>query len=81
MQDGHRRPLQAHRRPQQAPGRHTERPFAFSTAPKCQVCVNFNSQGVCNANDACRFKASHGPLPTAVHQAYDTWQKDNRATA
>jgi len=53
----------------------------FSTAPKCQVCVNFHSQGVCNANDACRFKASHGPLPTAVHQAYNTWQKDNRATA
>ena len=47
----------------------------------CQVCVNFHSQGVCNANDACRFKASHGPLPTAVHQEYNTWQKDNRATA
>jgi hypothetical protein len=53
----------------------------FSTAPKCQVCVHFHLQGVCNANDACRFKASHGPLPTAVHQAYNTWQKDNRATA
>ena len=35
----------------------------FSTAPKCQVCVNFHLQGVCNANDACRFKASHGPSP------------------
>jgi len=53
----------------------------FSTAPKCQVCVYFHSQGVCNANDACRFKASHGPLPTAVHQAYNTRQKNNCATA
>ena len=52
-----------------------------SSVPKCQVCVNFHSQGVCNANDACRFKASHAPLPTGVHQAYNTWQKDSRATA
>jgi hypothetical protein len=28
----------------------------FLTAPKCQVCVNFHSQGVCNANDACRLR-------------------------
>ena len=52
-----------------------------STSPKCQVCVNIHLQGVCNANDACRCKAYHGPLPTAVHQAYNTWQKDNCATA
>ena len=55
-------------------------PLLFTT-PRCQVCVNFHWQGVCDANVACRFKASHGPLPTAVHQAYNTWQKDNRATA
>ena len=53
----------------------------FLTSPKCQVRVIFRSQGVCNANDACWFKASHGPLPTAVHQAYNTCQKDNCATA
>jgi hypothetical protein len=55
-------------------------PLLFTT-PRCKVCVNFHWQGVYNANVACRFKASYGPFPTAVHQAYKTWQKDNRATA
>jgi hypothetical protein len=31
----------------------------FSTTHRCQVCVKFHSQGVCNANNACRFEAFH----------------------